>query len=507
MDIRELLSLLKHASKELVHHKVAAVMAAIFAAFLIFFIGINLPQTYVSTALIQADRKSIIQPLLEGRAAQVQLPNKVDPVNVLVETLYSPTILERSARELGVIDDVSSGAEVENARVRLATLLTYEVVDEKLLRLYFSSNSPEYSHRALTTIIQVFMQNATAEKQAESAEAYRFISEQVEDYKAQLAEAEERLSRYKIDNMDGTESSSFKRITDLRTELEEIEIGIDEAEAKAKSLRVQIQREGSLASARSEQNLLVSQLREAEAKLQNLQLSFQDDYPDIISSKSQIFQLKTELADLRSRYPDLPTDTSEETSLFEDLRASLSDVELQAETLERRKISLQRILDRESGRADQAAVDEAKLAELNRDYDKTKQIYEEMLQRRENAKLSMNIDQQGQGMSYRVQETPVIPLTSEGPQPIIFIAAAPIIAALLPIGLCFAYVLADPRIRYGAMNRSKLPDGIDIIVHIPAYEKEALHIFQSRTNWMLILVAVLALILYGYLASFWLMAD
>jgi hypothetical protein len=130
-----------------------------------------------------------------------------------------------------------------------------------------------------------------------------------------------------------------------------------------------------------------------------------------------------------------------------------------------------------------------------------------MIQRRENAKLSMNIDQQGQGMTYRIQETPVIPLTSEGPQPIVFIAAAPFIAALLPIGLCFAYVLADPRLRYGALSRSKLPDGIDIVVNIPSYEKETFHIFQSRTNWMLILAAVLALILYGYLASFWLMAE
>lgn len=504
MEIREILSLLKHALKELVHHKVAAVMAAIFAAFLIFFIGINLPQSYVSTALIQADRKSIIQPLLEGRASMTKMNS---PTSVVIETLYSPTILERAARELGVIDEVSTGVEVEQARTRLSNFLTYEVVDDKLLRLSFASPSPEYSHRALSTIIDVFLQNSTAEKQAESAEAYRFISEQVEEYKQQLTEAEERLSRYKIENMDGTESQSFKRMTELRAELEEIEIAIDEAAAKTSSLRIQIQREGSLQSARSEQTTLVTQLRDAEANLQNLQLSFQDDYPDIISAKSQIFQLKTELADLRARYPNLPADTSEETTLFEDLRANLSEVELQSETLARRKTSLERILARESGRADQAAIDEAKLAELTRDYDKTKDIYEEMIQRRENAKLSMNIDQQGQGMTYRIQETPVIPLTSEGPQPIVFIAAAPFIAALLPIGLCFAYVLADPRLRYGALSRSKLPDGIDIIVNIPSYEKETFHIFQSRTNWMLILAAVLALILYGYLASFWLMTE
>ncbi|WP_317931356.1 hypothetical protein [Halioxenophilus sp. WMMB6] len=430
------------------------------------------------------------------------------PTSVVIETLYSPAILERAARELGMIDDKSTGEDIDYARKRLSRFLTHQVVDDKLLRLYFTSSNAEYSQKALATLINVFMTNASAEKQAESAQAYEFISKQVEEYKKQLAEAEKRLSDFKIQNMDGTEGQAFDRINELRSDLEELEISIDESLAKSSALKQQIEKEGVLQQARSQQSLLLTQLRDARVKLQGLQLSFQEDYPDIVTTKNQIAQIQADLAELRTEYPNLPVDpTSDDASLFEQLRSNLSSIELDTESLLRRKQSLEKLLQKESDRADKAAVDQATVAELTRDYDKTKQIYEEMLQRRENAKLSMTIDEQGQGMTYRIQEQPVVPLASQGPSPILFIAAAPFIAALLPLGLCFAYVFLDPRIRYGLAGSTKLPEGVDIIVHIPAYETQTTSVVHNRVNWVLAALVVGALVLYGYLASFWLLAD
>jgi len=171
------------------------------------------------------------------------------------------------------------------------------------------------------------------------------------------------------------------------------------------------------------------------------------------------------------------------------------------------KQSLEKLLTKESQRADKAAIDQAMLSELTRDYDKTKQIYEEMLQRRENAKLSVAIDEQGQGMTFHIQERPLMPVSAQGPPQILFIAAAPFLAAMFPLGLCFVYVFLDPRIRYGMLSKSKLPDTIDIVVDIPAYSQEALNHNRAKTNWLLVSLVVVAAILYGYLASFWLFAE
>ncbi len=503
MDIKELIALCKHTLHELASHKVAATLAAIFTAFLIFFVGVSLPQSYVSSALIEAERKSIIEPLLKGRA-QVD----ISPVSVVLETLYSNKIMERSARELGLIDQNSTLEQIESARKLLSERLSHRVIDDKLLRLTFGSSSAEYSHQALSVLVDTFMMVATEEKVAESEEAYRFISEQVEKYKKQLAQAESRLSNYKIQNMDATERESFNRITELRTELEELELRIDEGQAKTRSLRTQIDKEGNLQQARSSLSQLLIKQRQAENTLQNLQLSFQEDYPDIVSTKSQIAQIQQEIAKLREQHPNLPSEVSqEETTLFDELRANLSAIELETESLVRRKQSLEKLLTKESQRADKAAIDQAMLSELTRDYDKTKQIYEEMLQRRENAKLSVAIDEQGQGMTFHIQERPLMPVSAQGPPQILFIAAAPFLAAMFPLGLCFVYVFLDPRIRYGMLSKSKLPDTIDIVVDIPAYSQEALNHNRAKTNWLLVSLVVVAAILYGYLASFWLFAE
>lgn len=504
MNINELLAIARQALKELVQHKVAATLAAIVAAFIIFFIGVSLPKSYVTSAVIHADNKSLIEPLLQGRS-NVKAPS---PVNVLVETLYSPTILDRTAIKLGLVDESSSGSHIENTRKRLQQQLFHEVKGDKIVRLSFTSNSADYSFQALNTLIAVFLENSTAEKTQESAEAYEFISRQVDEYKKQLAEAESRLSNYKIQNMDGTESEAFKRISELRSEITSLELRISENQAKTRTLKTQITKEGSLQQARAQQTELLGQLRTAQNNLRLLQLSFQDDYPDIVSTKSQISQLTSDLEELRQANPNLPADnSSEELNLFDEMRSTLSSLELETESLMRRKQSFETLLKQESERADKAAVDQAMLAELTRDYDKTQQIYEQMLQQRENAKLALTIDQQGQGMSYRIAERPVFPLTAQGPPAILIVTAAPIIAALMPLGLCLVYVFFDPRIRYGLHSKSKLPEGIDIIVNVPTYHREQTSLVQSKSNWALALIALTAIVLYAYFASFWLMAE
>ncbi|GLS24476.1 hypothetical protein [Marinibactrum halimedae] len=498
MDIRYLLELLKSAFEELSNYKYAGTAIFIAVTFVLCFLGSVWPQTYTTTALIQADRKNIIEPLLPGRVAMTEVP----PVSIVIETLYSPRILIRAAEEIGLINDESSDREMDIAKNRIGAALEHKIVDDNLLRLTVTSDSPEKSYDTLTKVLEVFNEDASKQKQDESKNAFDFISTQVNKYKIQLEEAETKLSDYKINNMVGTELGVQNRISELRIELESLEISVEENEAKAASIRSQLVNESVFQEARSKLATLNTQKVEIQNNLQTLQLSFQDDYPDVVSAKSQLAAVQYEIDYLRDLYPELPSDiSSDEITLFDELRGTLSDIEIENKSLKRRRTAIEALLKKENERAEKITQDQAKLAELTRDYDKTKQIYEELLQRRENASLSMTIDKEGQGMSYRVREAPTYPTQPTGLQAMHFVIAAPVLGALAPLGLCFIFVFLDPRIRTSYSLRNHLPEGIDILGSVPAYEEASAPGFSAFSNKLILIIILLSLGCYGYLAS------
>ncbi|GAB2190234.1 hypothetical protein [Sessilibacter sp. MAH2] len=498
MDLKAIFAMIRYALKELMARRIPATLLFIFIAFAVLLVGVSLPQNYTATALIQAERKNIIEPLLLRGRAQV---TEITPVSLVIETIRSERLLVHAALELGIISESSDDEAVGNAIRKLSRELYHQIRDDNVVRLFYTASSAEESFTNLNAIISAFRKDANQQQRDESSEAYEFISTQVEKYKQQLSDAEKRLSDYKINNMDGTETEALDRILELRGEIENLELNIDENLAKASSLKTQIDVEGKIQQARNKLNTLQTQKRELESRLQGLQLAFQDDYPDVVSAKNQISIVSQEIAEVQAANPSLPAEVSgDEVSLFEELRSNLSNIELQTESMQRRKASLEKILERENSKADSLAVHQTELAELTRDYDKTKQIYEELLQRRENASISLTIDEAGQGMSYKFREMPSIPTSSEGPPPVIFVAAAPFLGIFTLLGLSFAYVFLDPRLRYGMVPKSKLPEGIDIIVNIPSYTPEPIAEKQSKTTWVLIAVVLLSAVLYGYLA-------
>src|SRR5690606_13821217 len=78
---------------------------------------------------------------------------------------------------------------------------------------------------------------------------------------------------------------------------------------------------------------------------------------------------------------------------------------------------------------------EARLAELNRDYEVNREIYADLTRRRESARVSMNLDREQKGLTMRIDEPPYVPHKPSGLQFVHFAIGGPILALLLPIGV------------------------------------------------------------------------
>jgi hypothetical protein len=112
-----------------------------------------------------------------------------------------------------------------------------------------------------------------------------------------------------------------------------------------------------------------------------------------------------------------------------------------------------------------------------------------MLERKEKARLSMTLNIEGQGVTYRVQDPPLPPRKPTGLRFLHFVLLGPLLGMLVIIGFTVALVLVDPRIRFP----SRLEEiDVPFLGHVP-------HISTGLTKRLrksdFILVAVSSLLI------------
>jgi hypothetical protein len=94
-----------------------------------------------------------------------------------------------------------------------------------------------------------------------------------------------------------------------------------------------------------------------------------------------------------------------------------------------------------------------------------REIYDDLLKRREKARVSMHLDIEGQGLNYRINEAAQFPRTPSGPQFSMFAMAGIFLGLAAPFGAVAGLLQVDPRIR----ARKQLEDGIGlpVLIEIP----------------------------------------
>jgi len=119
----------------------------------------------------------------------------------------------------------------------------------------------------------------------------------------------------------------------------------------------------------------------------------------------------------------------------------------------------QQRLQQELNRGKLLHTGDARLAELTRDYQVNRDIYQDLLRRRESARVSMNLDRDRQGFTFKIQEPATLPLYPSGLRFWHFVAGGILLGLLIPVGLLYARLQFDPRIRIGnaISSRHKVP--------------------------------------------------
>ncbi|HVV52146.1 MAG TPA: hypothetical protein VHO06_20930, partial [Polyangia bacterium] len=87
------------------------------------------------------------------------------------------------------------------------------------------------------------------------------------------------------------------------------------------------------------------------------------------------------------------------------------------------------------------------LSELLRRYEATRDVYQDLLKRRENARVSMDLDAEHRGLTMHIEEAADVPVIATGLRLLQLSLIGLIVAAALPIAFLVVLVKFDPRVR------------------------------------------------------------
>lgn len=440
----------------------SAVSFAVLAA------GFLWPYRYDSQVVIYVDDQNIIRPLMEGSAVTTKISERASAAR---ETLWSRSVMESLATDAAIFGPEAATLPPERIERRIASLragLNVRSRGDNYFSIGYTASSPVHAFRVAQRLGQLFIEESVERKRVESSSAYNFIDKQVKNYESQLAEVEDRLRSFLAENVDGTEPEANARMASLRGQLELAELEKAELMTRAQSLSSQLNNVDQTIRQGRSADAYQGRIRNMEEQLDSLRLKYHDSYPDIIILREQLAELRRQrrLA-IESGGAGIESLSGEDVvnPLYQELTTSLSKTRANIETIETRIRSLETLMAQQSERMERIQANKAQYSELTRDMKVNKQIYDDLLKRRERARVSMHLDVEGQGLNYRINETAVFPTAPSGPKFSMFAMAGLLLGIAAPFGAVAGFLQIDPRVR----ARRQLEDdiGLPVLVDIP----------------------------------------
>jgi polysaccharide chain length determinant protein (PEP-CTERM system associated) len=390
------------------------------AVCLIGWLGIALvPNQFQAVAMIYVDTDTMMAPLLKG------LTVTTDPeqqVSVMLNTLLSRPNLEQVVHLTNSRASSLTSAEMAKQVEGLQENISIKPLSTKnLFLLSYTDRNPDKGLNVSQTLLSIFVDSNIGNKRHDLEGAQSFLDTKVNEYETLVRQAEQRRTAFKQANLEVL--SNAVSPDQARAQVEAAKQQMMGAEARLSSLRAQlatipkviyIDGPGPIILSSSTGNTpaagrggsLFQRLAEAKQTLIDLKSKYTDDYPDVQAVKREVAQLQSELAAAPQVGPQGSGNQSVPNPVYTQTQSKLSDAMTEAAFQGERVRDAENTLSKAMTQSGKALEITAQFANLDRDYDLVHKTYQDLLQRRESAKLSQSVNDEQSSINVRIVEPP-----------------------------------------------------------------------------------------------------
>lgn len=495
---------------------------------LIITIGINWPKIYESrTSILWTNYDPASAILQQGVSRASRQARVSDQVEIAREIILSNKILDKLIVQAQLDVDQNSGLKLSKRQLEVLkgnfrSSIQIFNTGRRLIVISYRHPNSELAYLVVSIASEMFLQETRDVKNKTSQGAYDFINRQVLDYKNKLDNIDKRIIEFRKANVDldsDTRVGVNSRVNNLKTIVRETKLELTEARVQKGSLEDQlvIERhkieqklllEYRQASSAQRESVYADRLKALQSSLDSLRLSYTESYPDIIQIKDQIKNLKAQIAVEESEVSSNDSTTTDdinfdditfiESALYVQLAGEVADAETLIQTLLARIEDSQNRLNGELERANKVNALESQLEEMTRDLDVTQSIYDDLLTRRENARVSLNLQLENQGSTFKIQEPAVVPIVPVGLRFLHFVLGSVPLGLMIPLGILFGLLFIDTRVRHED-NIDQEVLQIPVIGTIEHYSNESDNKIELKKTMVSITVFVSSLLVISLL--------
>jgi polysaccharide biosynthesis transport protein len=447
-------------------------------------LAVGLPDIFVSTGLITFSDATVSGKLPTDKEQEVRQKSYMDQyVASLSESVMSPTTLTKLLKDIPTV--VPPGGTLEDAlqevghRARVETV-KMPVLDPDSSRereiisaftVQYGSRDPEMAHKVATWLTNAYLNASRANLLVRAKAAAQFYNVQAEQYRKDIAAAEQKLAAFKAKNF-----GDLPELTDLNLNLlDRHQRDLDDIGQQERGLRQEkIFLEQQLEQARNagmDEGMLAQLQTEYQKKL----ATYDENHPDMIALRRQIDALKAGggavdslslpaqlqaqkqiLAQARQRYsedhPDVKRIERQIKSLqtriaagetvaggvvgspqVMQLKTQIHALDTQLEGLDRRSAELRNKLDEMQRRIEASPQVEREYKTLTRDLDLAHTKYDEINKSMMDSELSSAAIVSGRSDELSLVQAPSLPAKAAKPKRIAIAAIGLMLAILLSL--------------------------------------------------------------------------
>ncbi|WP_067561406.1 XrtA system polysaccharide chain length determinant [Halofilum ochraceum] len=448
------------------------------------------PKSYSSSTTILVESTNIVDGLMAGRAARGDIQNQYENAR---EVIYSRSLLRDVLEAGGWITPESPQRDVAEQIEAIRERITVTNPGDNLVQVDYRDGDADQAYETVRAIAQRFLDEMRAGRSQESVAAYEFIDRQVKQYEKKLEQTQEEIRALRKANplaQPGSDREVTQRMNELRTQIDDLDQEIREARLRETTLTEQLSGEAEVSMLSTALDARRKRIAELQEELDTLRLSYHETYPDVVRIKEKLAELRRDV----QQNPDagsgggLSFGATRDNPVYQKLQEELYTVRGEINLLSSRKGDLESKLVETIARSGEIQGLQAEYEKLARDYEVNRDIYQDLQRRRENARVSVNLDSEQQGLTLRVSEPAYRPHDASGPRMLHFAVGGMVAGAGIPIGLLFAILLVDPRVR--SAERLTRDSGTQVLETIPHMDTVGDRRLRSLGTFFAVLIGV-----------------
>jgi polysaccharide chain length determinant protein (PEP-CTERM system associated) len=413
-------------------------VGAAWALCIVGWIGIALlPNEYEASARVYIDADAVLTPLLRGITAETSMTDQID---LLQHMLLSRPNLERIIAKTDLQLDTHTQTDMEQMVQRLERTIKVNAQTRNIFAIAFRNPDRQLAFDVVQAVLASYIENRAGDNRDDMEKASTFLDEQIASYEKQLRDAEAKRAEFRskyLDLLPG--DGGVSRLEQARSQVEALTGQLEDARSRRVILARTLAGTMAMVETDGGGSDTHSALRAAEARLRELQQVYTDAYPEVISQKRVVENLRKagEGEGSGGGGKAVPN------PVFEQLKLRLVETDSLVNSLVRQIEDAQRERDRLSAIAHGEPNLEARYLNLNRDYDVLRKDYDELLQRREGMRIAEAAQVRASNVKMVIIDPPQVPQVPVAPARILLSIGVLITGLAAGVGVVIAMITLD----------------------------------------------------------------